>query len=118
MTVPFLSYRFLHWTLADSDSSQLFQLDLRNNASLVSPLQSSGRRRNVLNGLVPTSALAQDPETGRIWLSDRSSGNILSCMSSMTLTDTDCQVEVSAADLGSGVAGEFLFMYTCDGLTH
>ena len=107
MNVPFSSRRFVHWTLTDSGSSQLFQLDLRDNTSLVSFLQSPGRRRDVLSGLVPTSALAQDPETNRIWLSDQSSGDILSCISSPTLID--CQVEVSASNLGNGIAGEFPF---------
>ena len=101
-------YRFLHWTLTDSGSTKLFQLDLRANKSLVSLLQSSQRQRDVQNDLVPTSALTQDPETNRIWLSDHLSGNILSCATSPTLTD--CQVEVSASELGNTATCEFCLM--------
>ena len=71
------------------------------------PTSTSGMVPTTTSGMVPTSALTQDPETSRIWLSDESSGDILSCMSSPALTD--CQVEVIAIDLGNGVAGKFLF---------
>ena len=104
----YVLYRFLHWTLTDSGSTELFQLDLRDNKRLVSLLQSSQWRRDVQNELVPTSALTQDPETNRIWLSDQLSGNILSCVTSPTLTA--CQVEVSASELGNTAAGEFCLM--------
>ena len=101
-----LSYRFLHWTLNNSGSNELFRLDLRDNTSLVSLVQSSQRRMDVVSSLVPTTALTQDPETNRIWLSDRLSGDILSCASSPSFID--CQVEVNASNLDSGIAGEFL----------
>ena len=103
-----LLYRFLHWTLTDAGSSELFQLDLRDNTSSLTLLHSSLQQRDIQSGLVPTSGLAQDPETDRIWLSDQLSGDILSCVTSPTLTD--CQVEVSASRLGNGVAGELLLM--------
>ena len=102
-------YRFLHWTLTNSTSNELFKLDLRDNTSLVSLLQLSWQWRDVLSSLVPTAALAQDPQTSRIWLSDKSSGDILSCVSSLTLMD--CQVEVDAGALDNGVAGEFLCVW-------
>ena len=101
--------RFLHWTVTDLSSNKLFRLDLRDNTSLVSLVQSSQRRRDVPYGLVPASALTQDPETSRIWLSDQLSGDIFSCATSPTMSE--CQAEVDASVLGNGAAGEFLFLF-------
>lgn len=101
-----LPFSFLHWTLTDSGSSQLFQLDLRDNGVVPLLQLSQRRRRELLSSLMPTSALALDPVTNRLWLCDQPSGNILSCPSSVAMAD--CQVEVNASALGNGAAGESL----------
>ena len=109
MVYVFLSCRFLHWTVTDLGTNELFRLDLQDNTSLVSLLQSLRRRRDVSNALVPTSALTQDPKTSRIWLSDQLSGDIFSCATTPTMSD--CQTEVDASVLGNGAAGESLCVF-------
>ena len=65
--------------------------------SVITLLPTSRRRCEVdVSSLEPTAALAWDSVTNRIWLSDRVTGNIVSCDSSLS-----CSVEVSATTISA-----------------
>ena len=51
-----------------------------------------------------TPALALSPRTGRLWVCDANSGDILSC----SPVNRSCTVEVEAAALGSNDIGEYI----------
>lgn len=70
-------------------------MSLLNIGDVVNLIPSSRRRRNIdLSNLEPTAALAWDPVTDRIWLSDRITANIISCDG-----DLKCRVEVYATNV-------------------
>ena len=65
--------------------------------SVITLLPTSRCRREVdVSSLEPTAALAWDSVTNRIWLSDRVTGNIVSCDDSR-----NCRVEVSATNISA-----------------
>ena len=87
--------RLLHWTeySPSTPSSQLYQLNLTNH--MITSLISSSRKREIdISSLEPTGALVWDTVTERLWLSDRLSGDIVSCDLNGS-GQLECQVEVN-----------------------
>ena len=96
--------RYLYWTIVNDSSNSLYQLNLQN-PSMSSPFtvpSSSISKRQATPTLSLTPALALSPRTGRLWVCDANSGDILSC----SPVDDSCTVEVEAAALGRNDIGK------------
>ena len=95
--------RYLYWTIVNDSSNSLYQLNLQN-PSMSSPFtvpSSSISKRQATPTLSLTPALALSPRTGRLWVCDANSGDILSC----SPVNGSCTVEVEAAALGRNDIG-------------
>ena len=102
--------RYLYWTIVNDPSNSLHQLNLQDpsmSSNLTIPSSSIGKRQATptLSSLSLTPALALSPRTGRLWVCDANSGDILSC----SPVDGSCTVEVEAAELGRNDIGKYMF---------
>ena len=96
-------FRYLYWTIVSDSSNSLHQLNLQD-PSMSSPFTvptSSISKRQATPTLSLTPALALSPRTGRLWVCDANSGDILSC----NPVNGSCTVEVEAAALGRNDIG-------------
>ena len=98
-----LLYSFVYWTLPDDSAITLQQLDLRDPTSTqtLTTLQRRRRKRQDIASLSLTSALTLDSATGRLWVCDADTGDLLSC--DPASPTVDCTVEVDASNLMDGV---------------
>ena len=99
-------FRYLYWTIVNDSSNSLHQLNLQDpsmSSPLTVPSSSIGKRQatTTLSSLSLTPALALSPRTGRLWLCDANSGDILSC----SPVNGSCTLEVEAAALGRNDIG-------------
>ena len=124
----FFVYRYLYYLVADSTSS-LHVLDLRQESASASSVLSGARSRrqtsgNSLSDLSLAPALALEPTTGDLLVSDAASGNILSCSlncsGSVLSCSSNCAVLVDNQQLLGGnteigILNVFalLYAYTC-----
>ena len=79
---------------------------------MITSLISSSRKREIdISSLEPTGALVWDTVTERLWLSDRSSGDIVSCDLNGS-GQLECQLEVNNTLLPNMDNGKiYMYMY-------
>ncbi len=99
------THRFAYWTISNETMTSLYQLNLSNPTSpdLLTEASVSRKRRQgagpTLSEIPPTVALAFGPILGRLGVSNRETGDILSC----NVTESvPCIIEVEAANFTAG----------------